>query len=86
VISPPEGWFHQHMNIGATPARYLALRWNSPEFPRLSHWMADRGETGGYEQIEYDNEDPAIRREFEAELGRRGIAARLPEIKRRAAG
>jgi oxalate decarboxylase/phosphoglucose isomerase-like protein (cupin superfamily)/mannose-6-phosphate isomerase-like protein (cupin superfamily) len=86
VISPPEGWFHQHMNIGSTPARYLALRWNSPEFPRLSHWMADRGETGGYEQIEYENEDPAIRREFEAELKRRGIEARLPEFKRRAAG
>ncbi|HEY2987186.1 MAG TPA: ethanolamine ammonia lyase-activating protein [Candidatus Binatia bacterium] len=86
VISPPEGWFHQHMNIGSAPARYLALRWNSPEFPRLSHWMADRGETGGYEQIEYQNEDPAIREEFEAELARRGIEARLPETKRRAAG
>jgi oxalate decarboxylase/phosphoglucose isomerase-like protein (cupin superfamily)/mannose-6-phosphate isomerase-like protein (cupin superfamily) len=86
VISPPEGWFHQHMNVGSTPARYLALRWNSPEFPRLSHWMADRGETGGYEQIEYENEDPAIRQEFEAELGRRGLEGRLPEIKRRAAG
>ncbi len=82
VLSPPEGWFHQHMNLGGVPARYFALRWHSPEFPIRSYWMPDWGDNGGYEQIEYQDEDPAIRAEFEGELAKRGIPSRLPTLTR----
>jgi oxalate decarboxylase/phosphoglucose isomerase-like protein (cupin superfamily) len=82
MISPPDDWWHQHFNTGPKPARYFALRWNSAEFPSRSHWMTDMWETGGTEQIEYEDEDPRIRAEFEAELARHGVQSRLPALSR----
>ena len=78
VLSPPDAWFHQHMNLGSVPARYFALRWHSPEFPIRSWWMPSWGDAGGYEQIEYGYEAPRIRQDFEEELQRRGIHSTLP--------
>lgn len=80
VLSPPDAWFHQHMNLGRVPARYFALRWHSPEFPIRSYWMPSWGEAGGYEQIEYEDEAPRIRADFEAELAKRDIASSLPPL------
>ena len=81
MFVPPEMWFHQHFNVGATPARYLALRWGS-----LKHRMggifkvtgSDEGiSREGGNKIEYEDEDPEIRRMFEAELARRGVESRM---------
>ncbi|MBI4297760.1 MAG: cupin domain-containing protein [Chloroflexi bacterium] len=70
---PPMHWYHQHFNVGSTPARYLALH---P--PRIF--------TGGYStmtdparQIEYPDEDPWIRQTFEKELGKRDLTSIMPE-------
>jgi mannose-6-phosphate isomerase-like protein (cupin superfamily) len=77
VVVPPCGWFHQHFNSGAVPVRYLALRkggngrykypinFNDGEGPGVS-----LKEGGG--QIEYEDEDPEIHREFEAALTNAG--------------
>ena len=60
VVSPPFFWFHQHFNVGMTPARYLAI--TEGDFPKRLGIPLE------VEQIEKEQEDPAIRRMFEAEL------------------
>jgi hypothetical protein len=74
-------WWHQHFNSGKTPARYLALRWDSRKhyFPlsQTEDMMKDSREGGN--QIEYEAEDPEIRRMFEEELSRAGAQSRMDE-------
>jgi uncharacterized RmlC-like cupin family protein len=78
MFSPPEWWFHQHFNTGTEPARYLALRrGGSPEHP-LRLGMKGGKEDAGAEQIEYEDEDPAIRQLYERELKLKGLELRMP--------
>jgi quercetin dioxygenase-like cupin family protein len=60
VVSPPFFWYHQHFNTGTTVARYLAI--TEGDFPKRLGIPLE------VEQIEKEQEDPAIRRLFEAEL------------------
>jgi oxalate decarboxylase/phosphoglucose isomerase-like protein (cupin superfamily) len=71
VFTPPEGWFHQHFNVGHEPARYIAF---GP--PRL---LAGKGERIEDLQIFYPDEEPWIREKFEEELGKRGLTSDVPE-------
>ena len=82
MFSPPEWWYHQHFNVGPEPARYLALRrGGSPEHPlKLGMSGGQNEEDAGPDQIEYEDEDPAIRQMYVEELGRRGVTLRMPEI------
>jgi hypothetical protein len=82
IIVPPERWFHQHFNTGATPARYLALRWGSRKYPRPlgKSYGTDESVKAGGDQIEYADEDPQIRRLFEQELAKRGVACRMDDV------
>ena len=79
VFSPPTHWFHQHFNTGAEPALQLALRCGSHKFPLGIRVAAIRAgvytsvKQGGT-LIEYDDEDPEIRRCYELELEQKGIA------------
>jgi mannose-6-phosphate isomerase-like protein (cupin superfamily) len=78
VFSPPTGWFHQHFNTGREPALQLAFRNGSRIYPFGVRRAATREgvftpvDEGGT-QIEYDKEDPEIRRMFEAALATRGL-------------
>jgi oxalate decarboxylase/phosphoglucose isomerase-like protein (cupin superfamily) len=84
VFVPPDYWWHQHFNAGAAPARYLAIRWGS-----VKHKMDDKHDTlaqdraTGGNQIEYEDEDPAVRALFETELGKVGVKSRMPAVARR---
>jgi uncharacterized RmlC-like cupin family protein len=60
VVSPPFFWFHQHFNTGTTVARYLAI--TEGDFPKRLGIPLE------VEQIEKDQEDPAIKRMFDAEV------------------
>ena len=76
VVVPPDQWFHQHFNSGAQPARYLALRWNSWRYNFMKQKNRE-GETftsikEGGSQIEFEDENPAIHKDFEAALGKAG--------------
>ncbi len=82
VVVPPDQWFHQHFNAGAEPARYLALRWNNWRFKSVMRDSGERGSTytslklgGG--QIEGEDEDPAIHREFIETLRKAGTECRM---------
>ncbi len=62
LISPPAGWFHQHFNTGPEPVFHLAFHRPASIFSE-----DQRGE------IEYEDEDPEIRRMFEADLAKNGV-------------
>jgi oxalate decarboxylase/phosphoglucose isomerase-like protein (cupin superfamily) len=78
VFSPPTSWFHQHFNTGSEPALQLALRCGSHKFPLGIRVAAIRAgvytsvKQGGT-LIEYTDEDPEIRRAYQAELASKGI-------------
>ncbi|HXG35394.1 MAG TPA: cupin domain-containing protein [Dehalococcoidia bacterium] len=83
VLVPPNDWFHQHFNTGPTPARYLALRWGSKKYRVPLNWevdTVDRDVRAGGAQIEYEDEDPEIRRMFEADLAKAGVELRMPPV------
>lgn len=74
MLVPPNRWFHQHFNVGSTPARYLALH---P--PMQFHGHAEKIEDRARDQIEYPDEDPWIRKKFEEEIAKRGLKSLVPE-------
>jgi quercetin dioxygenase-like cupin family protein/oxalate decarboxylase/phosphoglucose isomerase-like protein (cupin superfamily) len=85
LVVPPRGWFHQHFNSGATPARYLALRWGSRRYAMSEAFSQGEGKTdvdvkNGGSQIEYEDEDPAIHELFEAELRAHNAPCRMKSM------
>ena len=80
ILVPPEGWFHQHFNSGNRPARYLALKMLSRRYKLTPGKIkADVPLNQGGWQIEYEDEDPEIRRVFEEECARSGAEVRMPK-------
>jgi oxalate decarboxylase/phosphoglucose isomerase-like protein (cupin superfamily) len=73
LITPPNKWFHQHFNVGQAPARYLAFH---PPLQFDGH--AEKVEDRARDQIEYVDEDPAVRERFEGELAKRGMRSEIP--------
>lgn len=79
IVVPPEGWFHQHFNSGNQPARYVALKMLSRRYKLTPGKIkADVPLNQGGWQIEYEDEDPEIRRIFEQECARSGAEVRMP--------
>jgi quercetin dioxygenase-like cupin family protein len=85
VFSPPSGWFHQHFNTGKEPARQLAFRYSGQSGKHLlGCWRAINKEgvrtsiREGGTLIEYEDEDPQIRKDFEAAIGKLGIEMQMP--------
>lgn len=92
VCSPPTGWFHQHFNTGPVEAKQLALRWGSTENIVGFHAVLTRNEKdyGGYisvreggTMIQYEDEDPEIRRDYEEAVKRSGVPCTMPAIQYR---
>jgi mannose-6-phosphate isomerase-like protein (cupin superfamily) len=91
VLSPPDGWFHQHFNTSAVRARQLAFRYGSRRYSVEFHDL--RKGDGPYlsiqkggTMIEYEDEDPAIRRMFEADCNKHGVAVQMPAVATPAGG
>jgi oxalate decarboxylase/phosphoglucose isomerase-like protein (cupin superfamily) len=87
VFSPPSGWFHQHFNTGNEPARQLAFRYSgeSGKF-LLGCWRAINKEgvrrsiREGGTLIEYEDEDPQIRVDFEAVIAKVAVPMEMPQF------
>lgn len=78
VIIPPEQWFHQHFNTGPEPASYLALRYEgSRDHDERGLPLSSISVKEGGGQIEWEDEDPAIRAMYRAECERGGIEFRM---------
>jgi len=76
MFAPPEWWYHQHFNTGPEPARYLALRrGGSPEHPIT---LGMSGGTGAPDQIEPEDEDPAIYDMYLDEIKKNGVEIQQP--------
>ncbi|PYS55295.1 MAG: hypothetical protein DMF76_26125, partial [Acidobacteria bacterium] len=90
LFVPPDGWFHQHFNAGHDPARYIAPTWGGDGkwFMRAlggggrTHRLGKTSTRKGGNLIEYEDEDPAIREMFVAELKKNGVEVRMPAKKK----
>jgi len=80
IVVPPENWFHQHFNPGGRPARYLALKMLSRRYKLAPGKIkSDVSVNQGGCQIEYEDEEPDIRRVFEEECARTGVTVQMPK-------
>ena len=85
VYCPPGGWFHQHFNTGPDPARQIAVRFGTSRLHPVGFQVAaKRMEDGelisvkkGGTMIEYEEEDPEIRRRYEAALKKKGLVSKM---------
>lgn len=91
VFSPPTKWFHQHFNTGTETARQLAFRPGgsaiNPTGFRRSGSRVVHGKPGVYVSyreggtlIEYEDEDPRIKVDYERILETAGIASKMPDF------
>ena len=91
VYSPGDGWFHQHFNTGSEPARHIAFRTGGSKY-KLGLRPVERAsqeEMGvtidikkGGTMVEYEDEDPQIRSDFETALRQAGVSCRMPPVRR----
>src|SRR5689334_14810576 len=79
-------WFHQHFGTSADPLRISA--WHGPNNQRSrkpgrpGEQLMDYGAIDlkkGGAAIPYHEEDPAIRKEFEATLAKNGVKSRMED-------
>ena len=86
IYSPPTEWFHMHLNTSPEPARNLAMYGiHTPRQTPFDAFIGDQlsimtDSKDGGAVIDYEMEDPQIRRDFEAALKREGIECTMPEV------
>lgn len=77
LFTPPTMWYHQHFNTSTEYARYVAFHG-----PLQGTGLVGSGNDlitalNPDNQIEYEDEDPRVRREFQRELDENGIENRM---------
>jgi quercetin dioxygenase-like cupin family protein len=85
IYSPPNAFFHQHLNSGRGPARHVAVY--GMHLPLATNVHEEEGSWRGFLSfreggtlIEHEDEDPRVRADFEEELRRKGIACAMPPV------
>ena len=87
IYCPPGDWFHQHFNTGKDQARQLAFRYSGQSGKYLlGCWRAINKEgvrtsiRDGGTMVEYEDEDPQIRIDFEAAIGNVAVPTEMPHF------
>jgi gentisate 1,2-dioxygenase len=85
AYAPPDRMFHQHFNTSPEPARYLAVAFGGLRYPftedkRMTFMGMDVSLREGGRQIEYEDEDPRIRRLYGEALAEEGIEMRMDAV------
>lgn len=85
IYSPPNGYFHMHFNTGPGPAKHIAVY--GAHLPLCVDTVDEGGNFRGSRSfreggtlIEYEDEDPQIRKEFEDIVRSRGIRSEMPPV------
>jgi hypothetical protein len=82
LFSPPTDWFHEHFNTGSISARQLAFRFGANHVVEFASLHRGTGTTvstrEGGTLIDREDEDPEIRRLFEAECAAKGTMVDMP--------
>ena len=86
IYSPPNANFHQHLNTSTGPAKHVAVY--GDRLPMGVHNLQDGSEgfvgyvsqREGGTLIEYEDEDPRVRSDFEAEVKKKGITLEMPPV------
>ena len=77
MFSPPDMWYHNHFSTGREPTLQLAVHWLSGG----EYIGIHRGIEQDYgEQIEYEDEDPEIRKEFEDHCRKNRTDMKMPPV------
>ncbi len=81
LFVPPEWWFHQHFNTSKEPSRYLGLHAErSVKYKGIRKDYQKGDIKSGGIQVEYEDEDPEIRRLFKEELAKNGAPWRMSKF------
>jgi hypothetical protein len=82
IYVPPNAWFHQHMSTGKVPARHVAVYGGNTPMS-----VQQAGEGGVYRPvrdggvlIDYEDEDPEVRRYFIEANRREGVECDMPPV------
>lgn len=76
LFTPPARWYHQHFNTGSSPARYFALHGTQLGTLKESNIFDS---SMPFNQIEYTEEDAAVRELYEETLREQGIESNMPD-------
>jgi len=84
IYTPPDGWFHQHMSTGKVPARHVACYGGDNPLATMRNadgsGVMDEVREGG-RLINYEDEDPEVRRYFIEANAKEGVECAMPPVK-----
>lgn len=85
LIIPPDRSFHQHFNTGATPARYLALRFsgNNEFLEKVRNVKSSLSTRLGGDQIDYEDEDEQVRTMYAEACAKNGVSVKMDQFQKR---
>jgi oxalate decarboxylase/phosphoglucose isomerase-like protein (cupin superfamily) len=85
IYAPPNRYFHQHFNTSAGEARHVAVY--GAALPLGVHdlnaddgWRGHKSIREGGTLIEYEDEDPRVRADFDASLRENGLESTMPPV------
>ena len=80
IYTPPGGWIHQHMSTGKEPARHVAFYNDSGSRSLGDDAIVSISVREGGTLVEFEDEDPEIRRRFEEALRKEGVECSMPPV------